>query len=92
MSGPLVALTGATGFVGRAALDALDKAGMQVRALARSVPGDRPMAQWEQGDLSDPRALARLVEGAEAVIHVAGLTTAPDAAAFDAANVTGFFI
>jgi uncharacterized protein YbjT (DUF2867 family) len=89
VSGPLVALTGATGFVGRAALDALDKAGMQVRALARSIPGDRPMAQWEQGDLSDPRALARLVEGAEAVVHVAGLTTAPDAAPFDAANVAG---
>ena len=89
MSGPLVALTGATGFVGRAALDALARAGMQVRALARSVPSDRPAAQWVQGDLSDAQALARLVDGAEAVIHVAGLTTAPDAAAFDAANVAG---
>ncbi len=45
--------------------------------------------EWTQGDLADADALARLVDGAEAVIHVAGLTTAPDAAAFEAANVTG---
>ncbi|MCT2560175.1 NAD(P)H-binding protein [Tsuneonella sp. YG55] len=89
MSGPLVALTGATGFVGRAALDALDRAGMQVRALARTVPDKRGAASWEQGDLSDGGALARLVKGAEAVVHVAGLTTAPNAEAFDAANVAG---
>ncbi|ANY20033.1 3 beta-hydroxysteroid dehydrogenase/Delta 5--_4-isomerase [Tsuneonella dongtanensis] len=89
MTGALVALTGATGFVGKATLAALARSGMQVRALARTVPADRAGAEWMQGDLSDTAALARLVEGAEAVIHVAGLTTAPDAAAFEAANVAG---
>ncbi|MGN3973840.1 NAD-dependent epimerase/dehydratase family protein [Tsuneonella sp. SYSU-LHT278] len=89
MRGPLVALTGATGFVGRAALEKLCGAGMQVRALARSVPRDQTAAQWIEGDLSDIGALARLVDGAEAVLHVAGLTTARDAAAFEAVNVAG---
>lgn len=86
---PLVALTGGTGFVGRATLAALTRAGIEVRALARTVPADRGGAEWVQGDLSDTAALARLVRGAEAVIHVAGLTTAPDTAAFEAANVAG---
>lgn len=86
---PLVALTGGTGFVGRATLDALAKSGAQVRALARNVTGSSSHAEWTQGDLADADALARLVHGAEAVIHVAGLTTAPDASSFEAANVTG---
>ncbi|MXO74569.1 NAD(P)H-binding protein [Altererythrobacter aerius] len=89
MSGPLVALTGGTGFVGRAALDALAKSGARVRALARTVPEGADAAEWVRGDLSDRAALGRLVEGTEAVIHVAGLTTATDPSAFEAANVTG---
>lgn len=84
-----MALTGATGFVGKATLAALARAGVQVRALARSVPADQGGTEWIEGDLSNVDALARLVDGAEAVIHVAGLTTAPDAAAFEAANVAG---
>lgn len=87
--GPLIALTGATGFVGRATLAALGRSGAQVRALARQAPQDQGGVDWVQGDLADRAALDRLVAGAEAVIHVAGLTTARDAAAFEAANVAG---
>jgi uncharacterized protein YbjT (DUF2867 family) len=86
---PLVALTGATGFVGKATLAALDRAGYAVRALTRKVPEGSSGVEWVQGDLADRTALARLVHGAEAVIHVAGLTTARDPAEFEAANVAG---
>jgi len=89
VSAPLIALTGATGFVGKATLAALGRAEVQVRALARKLPQDRGAAEWVEGDLGNREALAALVEGAEAVVHVAGLTTARDAAAFDAANVAG---
>lgn len=89
MSGPLIALTGATGFVGKATLAALERSGFAVRALARKVPEARGAAEWIRGDLADRPALDALVAGAEAVIHVAGLTTAPDAAQFEAANVAG---
>lgn len=89
MSGPLVALTGATGFVGKATLAALARAGAHVRALARTLPRERGAAEWVEGELAGRDALAALVGGAEAVIHVAGLTTARDAAAFEAANVAG---
>lgn len=88
MKPALVALTGGTGFVGRATLAALGPAGFQVRALARTPPKNDDVA-WIAGDLADRAALARLVEGVEAVIHVAGLTTARDPAAFEAANVAG---
>jgi nucleoside-diphosphate-sugar epimerase len=42
-----------------------------------------------QGALDNRQALQRLVEGADAVIHVAGVISAPDKAAFEAGNVTG---
>jgi uncharacterized protein YbjT (DUF2867 family) len=89
VSAPLVALTGGTGFVGKATLAALEGAGFAVRALARTVPKDGGAAEWVRGDLADSTALAKLVQGAEAVIHVAGLTTATDFAQFEAANVAG---
>lgn len=89
MNAPLIAVTGGTGFVGKATLAALSSTGTQVRALARSVPAEQGAIEWVRGDLADRGALAALVDGAEAVIHVAGLTTARDAAAFEAANVAG---
>lgn len=89
MNGRLIALTGGTGFVGRATLAALARAGAEVRSLARTPPADAGAVEWVRGDLADRAALAALVEGAEAVIHVAGLTTATDPAAFEAANVAG---
>lgn len=85
-----LALTGGTGFVGQATLDAVERSGLSGRALARSVPKDRRKGvEWVAGSLSDRAALARLVEGAEAVIHIAGLTTALDRAHFEKPNVAG---
>ncbi len=85
----LIAVTGATGFVGRALLSEAGSQGIATRALTRR---DQPLRQgvdWVRGDLADRQALARLVKGAEAVIHVAGVVNAPDAAGFEAGNVTG---
>ena len=85
----LLAITGATGFVGSAVLDAALAQGHQVRALARRDQTARAGVEWVRGDLDDAAALAALVAGADAVIHVAGLTNTPDPAEFEAANVTG---
>jgi uncharacterized protein YbjT (DUF2867 family) len=44
---------------------------------------------WVPGALDDQAALAKLVAGADAVIHVAGVVNAPDRAGFAAGNVDG---
>ncbi|OBV10150.1 NAD-dependent epimerase/dehydratase family protein [Erythrobacter dokdonensis] len=85
----LLAITGATGFVGSAVLDAALAQGHQVRALARREQAPRAGAEWVRGDLDDAGALAAMCEGADALLHVAGLTNTPDPAEFETANVTG---
>ncbi len=70
-----IAVTGATGFIGRHLTRALSEAGHRVRALTRRALGD-DLATWVEGTLSSPDALARLVEGADAVVHLAGVTKA----------------
>lgn len=84
-----IAITGATGFVGQAVLDEAARQGIEVRALARSRQKPRKGVEWIAGDLGNKAALARLVKGAEAVIHIAGVVNAPDPAGFEAGNVTG---
>ncbi|MCL6252139.1 NAD(P)H-binding protein [Altererythrobacter sp. KTW20L] len=87
-SGP-VAITGATGFVGQAVLDEADRRGLAVRALARRDMAAREGVEWLRGDLQDAAALARLVEGASAVLHIAGVVSSHDKAGFHAGNVEG---
>ncbi|MCR9181166.1 MAG: NAD(P)H-binding protein [Erythrobacteraceae bacterium] len=85
----LLAITGATGFVGSAVLDAALAAGHDVRALARRDQAPRDGVEWMRGDLADGLALKALCAGADAVVHIAGLTNTPDPAQFEGANVTG---
>ena len=85
-----VAITGSTGFVGRAVLDIAASQVLSVRALARRVPEeDLSGVEWIEGDLANRDALSRLVDGADAVIHIAGLTNTHDLTQFDTVNVLG---
>jgi nucleoside-diphosphate-sugar epimerase len=84
-----IALTGGTGFVGAHVIDAALAAGRQVTALTRRAQPGRDGLTWVAGDLADAGALAHLVEGADAVIHVAGVLKARDAAGFAEGNVEG---
>ena len=81
------AITGATGFVGSAVIEA--SGDYSVRALTRRNQPHREGVTWVQGTLDDTQALAQLCEGADAVIHIAGLTNTPDMSEFELANVTG---
>jgi nucleoside-diphosphate-sugar epimerase len=85
----MIAVTGATGFVGQSLLDRAAEAGIEVRALARKVQDKRKGVRWVAGDLADTKALAKLCKGAEAVVHVAGVVNASDPAGFEEGNVTG---
>jgi nucleoside-diphosphate-sugar epimerase len=84
-----IAVTGGTGFVGRAFIERALEAGHALRALARSPQDARPGIAWIAGDLGNRDALAELVRGADAVVHIAGVVNAPDVAGFEAGNVAG---
>lgn len=84
-----LAITGATGFVGKAVLAQAQAQGLAVRALARRKQPALAGIEWVQGTLADPAALEHLVDGADAVMHIAGMVNAPDRAAFEACNSHG---
>ncbi|HEX4977933.1 MAG TPA: NAD(P)H-binding protein [Nocardioides sp.] len=70
-----VAITGATGVIGRAAVSTLVAAGHEVRALVRSAAKAEAVtalgATPVHGSLGDPESLHRLVAGVDAVCNVA---------------------
>jgi len=84
-----LAVTGGTGFVGSHVIDSALAAGHEVRALTRRDQPPRDRLEWISGDLADRDAIRQLVRDADAVIHVAGVINAPDAAGFEAGNVAG---
>jgi len=84
-----IAVTGGTGFVGSHLVDAALAAGHAVIALTRRDQPPRERVSWISGDLHDRAALERLVDEADAVIHVAGVISAQGAAAFEKGNVEG---
>ncbi|PCE43852.1 NAD-dependent epimerase/dehydratase family protein [Rhizorhabdus dicambivorans] len=85
----ILAVTGGTGFLGGHVLREAAARGHQIRALARSPQLPRPNVEWVRGTLENHRLLADLIEGADAVIHIAGCINAPALAGFVEANVTG---
>ena len=89
----LVAVTGATGFVGPHLVSALARHGWKVRLLIRRWAPLPSLAGVEAelvfGDLADERALAQLVTGVDAVIHAAALIKARRPADFFTVNRDG---
>lgn len=73
---PLVALTGATGFIGQYLLKELPKRGYRLRVLLRR-PAALPQgcAGAVIGDLARPYNMSEALAGVDAVIHSAGLAS-----------------
>jgi nucleoside-diphosphate-sugar epimerase len=86
-----IALTGASGFVGRHVLEALARRDFEVRALVRHPDQIRPLPRVSTlvGRLDQPAALEALVDGVDGVIHLAGATGGVDYADFARVNVEG---
>jgi uncharacterized protein YbjT (DUF2867 family) len=76
-----IAVTGATGFVGRHLVERLEAAGHHVVPLSRRTGFDlaRP----------DPVALGRALEGCSAVVHCAGINRELGSQTYDAVHVRG---
>lgn len=74
MSLGMVAVTGATGYVGRFVVTELQRQGVAVRALSRpdsNREGFNAPIDWISGDLRDAVAGQKLVRSADAVVHLA---------------------
>jgi nucleoside-diphosphate-sugar epimerase len=87
-------ITGATGFVGSHVAEACAARGLAVRALARPNSDtallERLGATIVRGDVTDPEAARKAVEGADAVVHCAArVGDWGPAEDFRAANVEG---
>lgn len=84
-----IAITGATGFVGAHLLELATEAGHDIKALARRPQPLTPHVEWVEGAIDPATGLDALVEGCDAVIHVAGAINAPSRDAFTACNING---
>ena len=89
----VIALTGATGFIGTALIKRLRSAGYHVRAFYRGNGADRngsdQTLRWVQGRLDDPDSLARLLSGSDTVIHAAGVVRGSEWRHFEKVNTDG---
>ena len=87
----LIAVTGATGFVGRHVATLLARRGHTVRALVRDRVRGRVLQQLGvelvSGDLADAAALEMLTRGAGAVVHLVGIIVEAGGATFQAVHV-----
>lgn len=88
-------VTGSTGLVGYHVVQALLKRGRPVKALVRSIDRGKAVlpeaCELVQGDITDPEAVRRAMEGCSVVYHVAGLHEQwlRDPALFQRVNVDG---
>jgi len=84
----VLAMTGATGFVGGATMRDAVAAGWHIRALTRRPQPEREGVTWIAGALDDTDSLAAMTAGADVVMHIAGVVNVPTRAAFEAGNAT----
>jgi nucleoside-diphosphate-sugar epimerase len=88
-----VAVTGGTGFIGRALCARLRADGYPVRALVRNITLAADLAEsgvtLVPGDLDDGDALRVLLDDCDVVIHLAGAVRGNSQQSFDRTNVRG---
>jgi uncharacterized protein YbjT (DUF2867 family) len=84
----VLAMTGATGFVGKATVRQAVEAGWKVRALTRRPQDHRLGVTWIPGALDNKDSLAELAAGSDVAMHIAGVENVPTRADFDAGNAT----
>jgi nucleoside-diphosphate-sugar epimerase len=77
MAAPLIALTGATGFIGRQLLRELPQRGYRIRVLLRR-PAEVPAGASSAviGDIASPRNMNAALRDVDAVVHSAALAHA----------------
>ncbi|VAV93243.1 hypothetical protein MNBD_ALPHA02-1268, partial [hydrothermal vent metagenome] len=79
MAGKIVAITGATGFLGRHVLNAVQTAGHRPVAVVRDIAAAHCQLpdniEIRQADITDAAALTEAFQGVHAAIHLAGMVS-----------------
>jgi nucleoside-diphosphate-sugar epimerase len=88
-----VALTGATGFIGRVLLKHLSGRDIRIKALYRPSssppPASTDFVHWQAGTLENKESLRALVSGVDSVIHCAGAVRGRTLEQFRKVNTEG---
>jgi len=82
-----IAITGATGFLGRYVLRHALASGHKIQALTRRKQPPRDGVKWYEGTLAKDDILDQLCHGADYVLHIAGVVNAPDRQGFVDGNI-----
>lgn len=89
----LIAVTGATGYVGSEIVRKLLRRDHEVRALVRAPERAGPLedrgVRLVAGSLSDSGALRTLAQGADAIVHLVGIIVEAGPQTFEAVHVAG---
>lgn len=86
----IVAITGATGFIGHVLVQKLIQSGWIVRALTRvNRSSNSKYLQWIQGDLNNLTALHHLIDDAAFVVHGAATVRGSSFQEFADTNIEG---
>ncbi|MBI4337214.1 MAG: complex I NDUFA9 subunit family protein [Chloroflexi bacterium] len=91
----MILITGATGYVGRHLVPALQRARVGplrclAHASAKSASLQQSAVEWVHGDVGDPDSLRRAMQGVTTVVHlVAVIRERPPAVTFQTVNVDG---
>ena len=88
-----VLVTGANGFVGSHLVERLVARGVRVRVLVRSTSRVDALpasaVEFAYGEMTDANSLVAAATGVHTVFHLAGVTRAPQEAAYQRINVEG---
>lgn len=91
----VIAITGATGFIGLHLLSQLDAQGLATRALIRARRNRKlqipKTTQIISGSLGNAAAVAALLKDVQTCIHVAGVTASINVSGFHETNVIGSY-
>ena len=84
-----IALTGATGFVGKHFIEMALLEGFSIRALTRNPQDDKVGVTWVEGDLANSKSISSLVKGTDTIVHLAGVVKSLNWKGFEEDNVKG---
>jgi len=73
-----VAVFGASGKIGQRVLRLLERRGLAIRALVHNTPVEAERLTTVKGSIADPKAVAEVVSGADAVVQLATMKEDPD--------------